>query len=88
VMLSETGDYVICERIETQHIDGGLQFGATVAEFPAPRDLHRYCEQATLDPQTDAARAAAVDHSARAWPWLKRPGRGGATENGTPPFAL
>ncbi len=89
VMFSETGDYVICERIETRQGTSTVGLGAIVAEFPAPRDVHRYCEQATLDPQADAARAAAVDHSARLWPWLKRPGRGGAGNSGiVPPFAL
>ena len=88
VMLSETGDYVIFERIETHMTDGRLELGATVAEFPAPRDVHRYCEQGTLDPQADAARAAAVDHSARSWPWLKRPGRGAASDSAAPPFPI
>ena len=88
VMFSENGDYIICERIEARHADGTLTLGAVVAEFPAPRDLHRYCEQATDDPQSDAARAAAVDHSARLWPWLKRPGRHGVTGAAIPPFAL
>jgi hypothetical protein len=87
-MLSETGAYVIFERIETHLTDGRLELGATVAEFPAPRDVHRYCEQGTLDPQADAARAAAVDHSARSWPWLKRSGRGAASDRSAPPFAI
>ncbi len=88
VMFSEQGGYVICERIETRENGGMHELGAIVTEFPAPRDVHRYCEQATLDPQADAARAAAVDHSARLWPWLKRPGRHGTGESVIPPFAL
>jgi hypothetical protein len=88
VMFSEEGEYVICERIETRQGGGTRELGAIVTKFPAPRDVHRYCEQATLDPQADAARAAAVDHSARLWPWLKRPGRHGTGESIVPPFAL
>jgi hypothetical protein len=89
VMFSETGDYVVSERIETRVGDTVTAFAATVTEFPSPRDVIRYCETATLDPQADATRAAAVDHAARHWPWLKRSGR---REKGSAalklPFAL
>lgn len=87
IMFSEAGDYVVFERIETRTADGVPQLATNVAEFPAPRDVCRYCETATLDSQTDAARAAAVDHAARQWHWLKRPGRR-AHEKLELPFAL
>jgi hypothetical protein len=87
VMFSESGDYVISERVEMHMSDGPPRLAATVSEFPAPRDVIRYCETSTLDPQADATRAAAVDHAARHWPWLKR---GGKREKGslTLPFSL
>jgi hypothetical protein len=88
IMFSENGDYVVFEKIETRAADGVEQLATNVGEFGAPRDVCRYCEASTLDPQADAARAAAVDHAARHWHWLKRPGRrsgGGKLEL---PFAL
>ena len=89
VMFSESGDYVVSERIETLLSDGSSRLAATVTEFPAARDLIRYCETTTLDPQADATRAAAVDHAARHWPWLKRGGkRGGGGGAIKLPFAL
>jgi hypothetical protein len=87
IMFSEGGDYVVFEKIETQTADGIGQLVTNVAEFPAPRDVCRYCETATLDSQVDAARAAAVDHAARQWHWLKRPGRR-AAEKLELPFSL
>jgi hypothetical protein len=87
IMFSEGGDYVVFERIEIRTADGVLQLATNVAEFPAPRDVCRYCESATLDAQADAARAAAVDHAARQWHWLKRPGRR-AGEKLELPFSL
>jgi len=77
IMFSESGDYVVFERIETQLAEQDPLLIASVAEFPAPRDVARYCETSTSDPQADAARAAAIDHAARQWHWLKRPGRRG-----------
>ena len=87
IMFSEGGDYVVFERIETRTADGVPQLATAVAEFPAPRNVCRYCETATLDSQADAARAAAVDHAARQWHWLKRPGRR-AHEKLELPFSL
>ena len=87
IMFSETGDYVVFERIETRDEMGQVELLASIAEFPAPRDVRRYCEGGSLDPQADAARAAAVDHAARLWPWLKRPGRRGG-EKVELPFSL
>jgi hypothetical protein len=87
IMFSESGEYVVFERIETQTADGTPQLAANVEEFRSAREVCRYCETSTLDPQADAARAAAVDHAARQWHWLKRPGRRGA-EKLELPFAL
>lgn len=88
IMFSEDGDYVVFERIETRTADGVLQLSTSVGEFAAPRDVFRYCETSTVDPQADAARAAAVDHAARQWHWLKRPGRRSGGERLELPFAL
>jgi hypothetical protein len=87
IMFSEAGDYVVFERVETHVADGLPQLAASVGQFRSPREVRRYCETSTLDPQSDAARAAAVDHAARQWHWLKRPGRR-ATETLELPFAL
>jgi hypothetical protein len=87
IMFSESGRYVVFERIETHLADCAPQFVANVAEFQAPRDVCRFCETATSDPQADAARAAAVDHAARQWYWLRRPGRR-AQEKLELPFSL
>jgi hypothetical protein len=88
IMFSESGDYVVFERIETRTADGVPQLATSVEEFATPRDVCRYCETSTLDPQADAARAAAVDHTARQWHWLKRPGRRSGGERVELPFAL
>jgi hypothetical protein len=87
IMFSEEGNYVVFERFETQLADSGPLLVTNAAAFPAPRDVCRYCETATQDPQADAARAAAVDHAARQWHWLKRPGRRGG-EKLELPFAI
>lgn len=88
IMFSEAGDYAVFERIESRTADGVTQLASTVAEFGSPRDVVRYCETGTLDPQADAARAAALDHTARQWHWLRRPGRRGAGEKVELPFSL
>lgn len=90
IMFSEGGDYVVFERAETRDAEGTTEFNSSVAEFAGPGDVCRYCETSTLDPQADAARAAAVDHAAHQWHWLKRPGRrgSGGRESVELPFSL
>ena len=88
IMFSESGDYVVFERVETQTADGVPHLLTSLGEFAAARDVCRYCETSTLDPQADAARAAAMDHAARHWHWLKRSGRRSGAERIELPFSL
>jgi hypothetical protein len=92
IMIAESGDYAICLREETELADGGMTLAARVELFPSGRDVRRFVEQeigTTADPVRDMAMVAALDHSARIWPWLRRQPRRTATTGSHPiPFAL
>jgi hypothetical protein len=85
VLFAENGEYAICERIATTLADAPPALHATVTLFPSARDVRRYAETATDDPMRDMAVVAALDHSARAWPWLRRTRK---VTGYTIPFAL
>ncbi len=76
ILFSETGRYVVSERIVTQLSDYKM-LAATLSEHRSTRDVRRYCDttSTSFDPARDATLAAALDHASRVWPWLKRPGR-------------
>jgi hypothetical protein len=85
VLFAENGEYAICERISTMLADAPPALDATVTLFPSARDARRFAESATTDPMRDMALASALDHSARAWPWLRRNRK---STGYTIPFAL
>jgi hypothetical protein len=74
IMIAESGDYALCQRIETELADGATTLEARVELFPSGRDVRRFVEHDidAADPVRDMAMVAALDHSARIWPWLRR----------------
>jgi hypothetical protein len=85
LLFAENGEYAICERIATVLADAPPALEATVTLFPSARDVRRFAESATADPMRDMALVAALDHAARAWPWLRRTRK---VTGYTIPFAL
>jgi hypothetical protein len=85
ILFAQSGEYAVCERISTTLCDAAPALDATVTLFPSPRDVRRFAESATLDPMRDMAVASALDHAARAWPWLRRSRKASGY---TIPFAL
>lgn len=84
-LFAENGEYAVCERVSTTLADAPPALDATVTLFPSARDVRRFAESATTDPMRDMAIASALDHAARAWPWLRRARKGTGY---TIPFAL
>jgi hypothetical protein len=85
VLFAENGEYAVTERVATHLADTAPALHATVALFPSARDARRFAESATMDAMRDMALVAALDHSARAWPWLRRARK---VTSYTIPFAL
>jgi hypothetical protein len=85
VLFAENGEYAVCERVSTQLADTAPALHATVNLFPSARDARRYAESSTTDPMRDMVLVTALDHSARAWPWLRRTRK---VTGYTIPFAL
>jgi hypothetical protein len=85
LLFAENGEYAICERIATTLADAPRALEATVTLLPSARDARRFAESATADAMRDMALVAALDHAARAWPWLRRARK---ATGYTIPFAL
>jgi hypothetical protein len=71
VMYSSATPYAIAERCETRQLNGTTQMDATVSVCRAEKDVRRVCESSTGDVARDMARATALDHAIRVWPWLE-----------------
>jgi hypothetical protein len=71
VLYSSTTPYAIAERCETRQINGATQMDATVSVCRAEKEVRRVCESSTGDVARDMARATALDHAIRVWPWLE-----------------
>jgi hypothetical protein len=84
-LFAQNGEYAVCERVSSTLADAPPALEATVRLFRSPRDVRRFAESATLDPMRDMAVASALDHAARAWPWLRRARKASGY---TIPFAL
>jgi hypothetical protein len=84
-LFAENGEYAVCERVSNALADAPPALDATVTLFPSARDVRRYAESPTMDPMRDMAIASALDHAARAWPWLRRARK---ATGYTIPFAL
>ena len=77
VLYSSGTPYAVAERCETRQVDGSTRMEATVAVCRAAKDVRYMCEHPTGDVVRDMARATALDHAIRVWPWLEpRPSRG------------
>lgn len=88
LLFSETGKYALCERTETVLADGATRLEASVVLFTSAKDVRRFVENGlgASDPVRDLATVAALDHSAKIWPWLRRHSR--RVGSYTLPFAL
>lgn len=71
VLYSSTSPYAIAERCETRQINGATQMEASVSVCRGEKDVRRVCESPTGDVVRDMARATALDHAIRVWPWLE-----------------
>jgi hypothetical protein len=71
VLYSTTAPYAITERCETRQVNGATQMEASVSLCRAEREVRRVCESPTGDMVRDMARATALDHAIRVWPWLE-----------------
>jgi hypothetical protein len=71
VLYSNASPYAVAERCETRHVDGATQMEATVSLCRAAKDVRSMCERPTGDVVRDMARATALDHAIRVWPWLE-----------------
>ena len=71
VLYSSATPYAIAERCETRQINGATQMEASVSVCRAEKDVRRVCESSTGDVVRDMARATALDHAIRVWPWLE-----------------
>jgi hypothetical protein len=77
VLYSSTSPYAVAERCQTRQIDGSTRMEASVALCRGARDVRQVCEHSTGDMVRDMARASALDHAIRVWPWLEpRPSQG------------
>jgi hypothetical protein len=81
VLYSRETPYAVAERCETRQLDGATRMEATVSVCRAAKDVRSVCESPTGDVVRDMARATALDHAIRVWPWLEprsspRPSRG------------
>jgi hypothetical protein len=75
VLFSSGTPYAIAERCETRQVNGATQTEATVSLCRAAKDVRQVCESSTGDMVRDMARATALDHAIRVWPWLEPPSR-------------
>ena len=71
VLYSSTTPYAVAERCETRATDGSTHMEATVAVCRAAKDVRQMCESPSGDMVRDMARASALDHAIRVWPWLE-----------------
>jgi hypothetical protein len=75
VLYSNTMPYVVAERCETRQMDGTTQREASVSLCRAEKHVRSVCQTPTGDVVRDMARATALDHAIRVWPWLEPTGR-------------
>jgi hypothetical protein len=71
VLYSSTTPYAVAERVQTRRIDGSTRMEATVAVCRGAKDVRQVCENPSGDMVRDMARASALDHAIRVWPWLE-----------------
>jgi hypothetical protein len=72
VLYSASTPYAIAERCEVRQMDGATRMEATVSLCRGEKGVRSVCESPTGDMVRDMARATALDHAIRVWPWLEQ----------------